>query len=99
MQYSLYKKMVQSDFFLNHMFCFCKSRVMPRCMRPGNILFVPLFVFIVEIVMKDSNNETVLLQTKVLIRTILKEITEASFRMIFVYLEAHTHTHTHTHVH
>ena len=31
---------------------------MPRFLRLGRIPFVPLFVFIVEIVMKVSNNET-----------------------------------------
>ena len=48
---------------------------------------VPLFVFIIEIVMKVSNNETVLLLKKVLIMTILKEITKASFR-IFITVNA-----------
>ena len=37
---------------------------MLRFMRWGKIPFVPLFVFIVEIVMKVSNNETVLLLKK-----------------------------------
>ena len=32
---------------------------MPRFVRQGKIQFVPLFVFIVKIVMKISNNETV----------------------------------------
>ena len=36
---------------------------MPRFVRWGKILFVPLLVFIVEIVMKVSNNETVVLKT------------------------------------
>ena len=38
---------------------------MPRFVRWGKIPFVPLFVFIVEIAMKVSNNETVLLLKKV----------------------------------
>ena len=38
---------------------------MPRFVRRGKIPFVPLFVFIVEIVMKVSHNETVLLLKKV----------------------------------
>ena len=37
---------------------------MPRFMRRGKIPFVPLFVFILEIAMKVSNNETVLLLKK-----------------------------------
>ena len=44
---------------LNHIICFCKSRVMPHFVRRGKIPFVPLFVFIEEIVIKDLNNETV----------------------------------------
>ena len=40
--------------FLNHTICFCKSRVMLRFVRQGKILFVPLFIFIKEIVMKVS---------------------------------------------
>ena len=38
--------------FLNHISCFCKSRVMLRFVRRGKIPFVPRFVFFVEIVMK-----------------------------------------------
>ena len=46
---------------------------------------MPLFVFIVEIVMNVSNNETVFLVIKkVIVRKVLKEITEASFRRIFI---------------
>ena len=46
--------------------------------------FVPLFVFIVEIVMKVSHNETVLLlKKKLIMRKIMKEITEASCSMIY----------------
>ena len=40
---------------------------MPRCVRRGKILFVSLFIFIEEIVMKVSNNETVLLLKKLII--------------------------------
>ena len=43
--------------FLNHIICFCKSRVILRLVRQGNILFVPLFVFIEEIVMKVSTTK------------------------------------------
>ena len=47
--------------YLNHIFSFCKSRVMPCFMRWGKFPFVPLFIFILEIVMKVSNNEAVFL--------------------------------------
>ena len=40
--------------FLNHIIYFCESRVMLRLVRQGKIPFVPLFVFIEEIVMKVS---------------------------------------------
>ena len=65
--------------YLNHIFCFCKSRVMPRFMRWGKIPFVPLFVFIVEIVMKVSNNEAVFLIKK----GTYKENIEINHRSIF----------------
>ena len=57
---------------------------MPRFVRLGKIPFVPLFVFIVEIVMKVSHNETVLLLKKLIMRKIMKEITKASLSMIFI---------------
>ena len=40
--------------FLNHIIYFGKSRVVLRLVRQGKIPFVPLFVFIEEIVMKVS---------------------------------------------
>ena len=43
--------------FLNHIICFCKSRVMLRFVRQGKIPFVPLFIFIEEIVMKVSTTK------------------------------------------
>ena len=43
--------------FLNHIIYFCKSRVMLRLVRQGKIPFVPLFVFIEEIVMKVSTTK------------------------------------------
>ena len=45
--------------FLNHIICFCKSRVMLRFVRQGKILFVPLFIFIEEIVMKLSTKKLI----------------------------------------
>ena len=57
--------------FLNHIMYFCKSRVMLRLVRQDKIPFVPLFVFIEEIVMK-------------VVRTKMKEITEASFNTIHI---------------
>ena len=39
--------------FLNHIICFCKSRVMLCFVQHGKILFVPLFIFIKEIVMME----------------------------------------------
>ena len=44
--------------FLNHIICFCKSRVMLRfCGMQGKIPFVPLFIFIEGIVMKVSTTK------------------------------------------
>ena len=57
---------------------------MLRFVRRGKIPFVPLFVFFVEIVMKVSHNETVLLLKKLIMRKIVKEITKASLSMIFI---------------
>ena len=42
---------------LNHIICFCKSRFIPRFVRQGKIPFVPLFIFIEEIVMKVSTTK------------------------------------------
>ena len=53
---------------------------MPHFVRRGKILFVSLFVFILEIVMKVSHNETVLLLKKLIMRKIIK----ASLSMIFI---------------
>ena len=52
---------------------------MPRFMRWGKILFVPLFEFIVEIVMKVSNNEALFLVKK----GTYKENIEINHRNIF----------------
>ena len=41
-------------YFLNHIICLSKSRVMLRFVRQGKIPSVPLFIFIEEIVMKDN---------------------------------------------
>ena len=58
---------------------------MPRFVRWGKIPFVPLCVFIVEIVMKVSNNETVLLLYIVNYEdNNEKKSAKASFRMIFI---------------
>ena len=72
--------------FLNHIICFCKARVMPMqfCAMRQNPVTVPLFVFIVEIVIKVSNNETVLLRKKLIMRTIMKEIKASFWHMIFI---------------
>ena len=43
--------------FLNHIICFCKSRAILRFVRQRKIQFVPLFVFIEEIVMKVSTTK------------------------------------------
>ena len=43
--------------FLNHIICFCKSRVMLCFVRQGKIPFVPLFIFIEEIVMEVSTTK------------------------------------------
>ena len=43
--------------FLSHILYFCKSRVMVRLVRQGKIPFVPLFIFIEEIVMKVSTTK------------------------------------------
>ena len=43
--------------FLNHIICFCKSRVMLRFVRQGKILLVPLFIFIKDLVMKVSTTK------------------------------------------
>ena len=43
-----------------------------------------LFVFVLEIVIKLSNNETLLLLIFYFIRTLLKEITEASLNIAFI---------------
>ena len=43
--------------FLNHIICFCKSRVMLCFVRQGKMLFVPLFIFIEEIVMEVSTTK------------------------------------------
>ena len=56
-----------------------KSRVMLRFMRWGKIPIVPFFVFIVEIVMKVSNNEAVFLVRK----GTYKENIEINHRSVF----------------
>ena len=43
--------------FLNHIICFCKSRVMLCFVRQGKIPFMPLFIFIEEIVMEVSTTK------------------------------------------
>ena len=53
---------------------------MPRFMWWGKIPFVPLFVFMVEIVMKVSNNEAVFLVKK----GTYKENIEINHRSIFI---------------
>ena len=50
--------------FLNHIIYFCKSRVMLRLVRQDNIPFVPLYVFIKEIVMKVSTTKQLLCEDK-----------------------------------
>ena len=64
--------------FSNHIIYFCKARVMLRLVRQGKIPFVALLVFIAEIVMKVSTTK------HLFVRTMMKEITEASFIMIFI---------------
>ena len=49
---------------------------MLRLVRQGKIPFVPLFVFIKEIVMKVSTTKQLICEDN--------EITEASFNMIFI---------------
>ena len=106
--WNLFKKYVYSKrnkcsfcCFLNQMFCFCKSRVV----RWVNIPFVPLFVFIVEIVMKVSNNETVLLRKKVNYednnekKKSPKHLLEWYLLLSSSQTNTHTRTHTHTHTH
>ena len=56
------------------------------------------FVLIVEIAMKVSNIETVLLLKKLIMRTIIKETIEASFSIFITNYHKHTHTHTHTQI-
>ena len=50
--------------FLNHIIYFCKSRVMLRFVRQDKIPFVPLFVFIEEIVMKVSTTKQLICEDK-----------------------------------
>ena len=80
--------------FLNHIICFCKSRVMLRFVRQGKIQFVPLFIFIEEIAMKVSTTKNLI------VRTMMKEITEAfCIYLLLSSTRTNTHTHTHTHTH
>ena len=44
--------------FLNHIICFCKSRVMLCFVRQGKIPFVPVFIFIEEIVMEVQQQKS-----------------------------------------
>ena len=64
--------------FLNHIICFCKSRVMLCFVRQGKIPFVPHFIFIEEIVVEVSTTK------KLIVRTMMREITETSLNMIFI---------------
>ena len=50
--------------FLNHIIYFCKSRVMLRLVRQNKIPFVPLFVFIEEIVMIVSTTKQLICEDK-----------------------------------
>ena len=79
--------------FLNHIICFCKSRVMLCFVRQGKIPFVPLFIFIEEIVME-------VLATK---KLICEDNDERNYWDILkydsYYLVAHTQTHTHAYTH
>ena len=62
--------------------------------------FVPLFVFIVEIVMKVSNNETVLLlKKKVNYEDFYKHLLELYLLLSSTHTNTHTHTRTHTYTH
>ena len=78
--------------FLNHIICFCRSRVMLCLVWQGKIPFVLLFIFIKEIVME-------VLTTK---KLICEDNDERNYWNIFksiYYLVAHAQTHTHTHAH
>ena len=59
-------KQNNSSFFcsLNNIIYFCKSIVMLRLVRQDTIPFVPLFVFIEEIVMKVSTTKQLICEDK-----------------------------------
>ena len=44
---------------LNNIICFVRVSVLPRFVRGGKISFVPLFVFIVEIVVENTSRKSI----------------------------------------
>ena len=55
--------------FLNHIICFCKSRVMLCFVRQGKIAFVPLFIFSEEIVMEVSTTKKLICEDNMILIT------------------------------
>ena len=91
--------------FLNHIIYFCWSRVMLRLMRQGKIPFVPLFVFIEEIVMKvsttkqlicEDNNERNYWSIILLIYLLLSSTRTKTHTRTQTNTHTNKHTHTHT---
>ena len=93
--------------FLNHIIYFCWSRVMLRLMRQGKIPFVPLFVFIEEIVMKvsttkqlicEDNNERNYWSIILLIYLLLSSTRTKTHTRTQTNTHTNKHTHTRTHL-
>ena len=71
---------------LNHIICFCKSRVMPRFVR-GKILFLPLFCIHRRNRREGFNRGKVLLLKKLIIS---EDNNERTYTHIIIYTRTHT---------